>query len=675
MAELTPTYEELQAEIRELRLRLAEAEETLQAIQEGGVDALVVSGSAGDQVYTLNSAEHPYRILVESMNEGAASLTPDGSIIYCNHAFSRITGIDCSKLVGTIFRDLIAEKDRPGFDRLWLKIDEGGSAELEMATPRGPVPSFISCSTHQVEGEKIAFVIINDVSGRKNAEDALKKMNEELEQRIADRTVELESANSLLRDSRRAALNVMNDALDARQQAEEATWALRESHERLKRVLEVEAVGVMFWDLNTGCLVDANDTFLKLMGYSRSDVESHELTWQKFTPPEYHEISLAEVRKFMATGRIGPYEKEYFRKDGTRQWLLFSGSSLGNNQCVEFCVDITTRKQAEEALVRSHEQTEAARRRLGAILDTSPVGVVLVEAGTGSLSLINRRAAEIYGTDYSGFDLYTHTAKVKVVKPDDTPFPLEELPVSRALRGEEVHNVEMAIVRSDGLRVPIVVNAAPLRDSAGEVIAGVATLDDITERKQAEEELLQSEERLRLAMAAARMASWDWHIPSGRTVWNEMHYLMMGYQPMEVEPSYQAWANRVHPDDIDSTSALIQKSMDEKQVYATQFRTLWPDGTVRWLEARGEFSYDQENRTDRCYGVMIDITDRKESEELIQRHFAELQEVNKELARFNDASVGRELRMIELKKEINLLCQQSGIPPRFQLDFEKDQPI
>jgi PAS domain S-box-containing protein len=138
-----------------------------------------------------------------------------------------------------------------------------------------------------------------------------------------------------------------------RQRAEEA---LRQSLERLERVLEVETVGVMFWDLNTGCMVDANDAFLKLMGYSRSEVEARELTWQKLTPPEYMDVSRAEVEKFLATGRVGPYEKEYFRKDGTRRWLLFAGSSLGNNQCVEFCVDISERKKAEEALAQRAQE-------------------------------------------------------------------------------------------------------------------------------------------------------------------------------------------------------------------------------------------------------------------------------------------------------------------------------
>ena len=125
----------------------------------------------------------------------------------------------------------------------------------------------------------------------------------------------------------------VTDMTDKKRSQEE----LRRSLERLEKVLDVQTVGVMFWDLTTGCMIDANETFLRMMGYSRSQVEAQELTWQKLTPPEYIAISRAEVEKFMATGRVGPYEKEYFREDGTRLWLLFAGSSLGNNQCVEFC--------------------------------------------------------------------------------------------------------------------------------------------------------------------------------------------------------------------------------------------------------------------------------------------------------------------------------------------------
>ena len=101
-----------------------------------------------------------------------------------------------------------------------------------------------------------------------------------------------------------------NTDVDELNAAEEA---LRESQARLEKVLEAETVGVnVLWDLTTGCMTGANDTFLNMMGYSRCEVEAGELTWQKLTPPEYHEASLAEIAKFQATGRVGPYEKVVF---------------------------------------------------------------------------------------------------------------------------------------------------------------------------------------------------------------------------------------------------------------------------------------------------------------------------------------------------------------------------
>jgi PAS domain S-box-containing protein len=166
--------------------------------------------------------------------------------------------------------------------------------------------------------------------------------------------------------------------------------ALRESEARLKKVLEAETVGVMFWDLSTGCLVDANDTFLNMMGHSRRDVAERSLTWQKLTAPEYIEQSLAEIRKFQETGRVGPYEKEYLRKDGTRQWFVFAGSSIGKDACVEFCVDISDRKNAEAAL-------RASEGRYRTLFNEATEGIGLADAETGTILECNRAFAALTG--------------------------------------------------------------------------------------------------------------------------------------------------------------------------------------------------------------------------------------------------------------------------------------
>ena len=122
---------------------------------------------------------------------------------------------------------------------------------------------------------------------------------------------------------------------------------LRKSEERLRKVLETDAVGVIFFNAD-GLLIDCNESFLNLTGSARDDVQRKMLTWQKLTPPEWMQASEHQMALRERTGRIGPYEKEYLRKDGSRSWMIFAGRELDDGTIVEFCVDISDRKKAEQ---------------------------------------------------------------------------------------------------------------------------------------------------------------------------------------------------------------------------------------------------------------------------------------------------------------------------------------
>src|SRR6202790_3502452 len=105
-------------ELDELRQRLQEAEETLDAIRNGEVDALVVSGPGGEKVFTLEGAEHPYRVLVESMNEGAVSLSKEGTVLYCNSAFARMAAISLDQVMGHDISEFVPDEDRDTLKKL-----------------------------------------------------------------------------------------------------------------------------------------------------------------------------------------------------------------------------------------------------------------------------------------------------------------------------------------------------------------------------------------------------------------------------------------------------------------------------------------------------------------------------------------------------------------------------
>ncbi|MBO2448013.1 response regulator [Actinomadura barringtoniae] len=120
----------------------------------------------------------------------------------------------------------------------------------------------------------------------------------------------------------------------------------RAVEERLLLVMETENVGVLYFD-PTGTVVDANQAFLKMTGYTREQVDRRKLHWQEMTPPEWIAVSDAQMVNLDATGRIGPYEKEYFMADGSRRWMLFAGRALGDGTISEFCIDITDIKNRE----------------------------------------------------------------------------------------------------------------------------------------------------------------------------------------------------------------------------------------------------------------------------------------------------------------------------------------
>ncbi|PYJ11884.1 MAG: histidine kinase [Verrucomicrobia bacterium] len=137
-----------------------------------------------------------------------------------------------------------------------------------------------------------------------------------------------------------------------RKQAEDE---LRDSEARLRKALEIETVGVMFFTAD-GRITDANGAFLRMSGYTQEDLRKGRLHWDMMPAPEYRERSRQALEEFRRTGKLITNEKRYIRKDGTRWWGLFSASTLSEGVGVKYVLDITDRKQAEEALREGEER-------------------------------------------------------------------------------------------------------------------------------------------------------------------------------------------------------------------------------------------------------------------------------------------------------------------------------
>ena len=134
-----------------------------------------------------------------------------------------------------------------------------------------------------------------------------------------------------------------------------AESALRESERRLRRMVNVARVGVMTLDTE-GVILHANEALIEMLGYERAEFDKRAFTWRDFTPPEHMAASIRVMEQLAVTGRCGPYEKEYIRKDGTRIWMMLVGADLGDGTMVKYAIDISDRKRAEEAERASEER-------------------------------------------------------------------------------------------------------------------------------------------------------------------------------------------------------------------------------------------------------------------------------------------------------------------------------
>jgi PAS domain S-box-containing protein len=177
------TYEQLLNEVNELRLQLEEANETIDAIRTGQVDAIVVQGKKGNELYTLKTADQTYRLFIEKMTEGAVTLDEHGIILYSNSQFASMVSMPLSKVIGLPFKNFIYPDCVSDYDNLFNKgWKEDCKGEIKLRQPKNYIETLLSFTTLELDEGVSLSIILTDLTEQKETQRQLKLNNEKLEE-------------------------------------------------------------------------------------------------------------------------------------------------------------------------------------------------------------------------------------------------------------------------------------------------------------------------------------------------------------------------------------------------------------------------------------------------------------------------------------------------------------
>ena len=421
-----------------------------------------------------------------------------------------------------------------------------------------------------------------------------------------------------LRESHRAALNLMEEAIDAREQAEQAMAGLRLSEESMRaseekfRTLSEAAPALIWYDDAEGNCVYVNQRYIDFSGKTREELAG--CGWQLVLHPDDAEQYLDEFRNAQREQRPFRGRVRVLRHDGRWRWIeshaqpLFGldGRFMGH---VGVSPDITDTVEAEDRLRESREL-------FFGLIESAPFGVYLVDSDF-RLAQVSAAAQKVFENvrPLIGRDFEEVLRSIW-----QEPFATQAINRFRRTleTGEEYRSEETVENRADIRDVEAYdwqIKRIVLPDGTFGV---VCYFFDLTERRRAESALREVQERFHTAQQAGNIGVWDWEAETGRTYWSDVTWRMYGYdEPLE-SPAH-LWEASLHPEDAGHTLERLYRALESRETsYHDEFRIVRPDGSVRWLEGVARIIRDETGKAVRMSGVNMDITDRKRAEQALR---------------------------------------------------------
>jgi PAS domain S-box-containing protein len=394
--------------------------------------------------------------------------------------------------------------------------------------------------------------------------------------------------------------------------------------EKILRALDQHAI-VSIADVR-GVISYVNDRFCEISGYSRAELEGR--THRVVNSGHHSREFFREMWVAISTGQTWQGEICNRRKGGDLYWVastIMPWLSEGGRplQYVSIRTDITQHKRTEQLLRQSSREFQL-------IFDAVPA-LVWYKDVNNRIMRANRTAARMTGMAREAIEgqlwgeVYPEGADRHLR--EDQEIALSRTPRFGILEMIRSHSGGTRWLRSDKL---------PLVNDEGKVTGIIVFAVDVTEQFAAQQALAASEDRLARSQSFANIGTWDWNLATGEVLYSERVPALLGQgaQSSAHAMPYEEWIRAVHPADRARVQDAIDACIERDEQFDTEHRVLWPDGTVRWISARGNVTRDEQGVATRLLGVLQDVTRRKDLEHRLARYSGLLNALRRSMSEF-----------------------------------------
>jgi PAS domain S-box-containing protein len=435
---------------------------------------------------------------------------------------------------------------------------------------------------------------------------------------------------------------------------------LQEINEKFKALFNRNLHCIFIHDFD-GNFLDANEAALKLLGYKREEIPS--INFSTLIDEDQVAKAFAAIEEIKQNGFFKNFIEFKLRcKDGSYVWVETDSSLLFQDDnpyaVLGVARDITDRKNAQDALRKSEE-------RYRQIVEHAPTGIYEVDLQKLKFSRVNSIMCQVTG--YTEDEFLTMSPDALLTEDSKQEYSNR---LNRILAGEKIPETAEYQIRTKDGRKMWVLSSTNIDYENGKPAYASVIVTNISDRKQAEEDLHLSEERYEIATQAAHVGVWDWDIQTGDFHLDSNVKEFLGYSDSEIPNDLEIWSDYVHPDDQQAVMDAFQRHIDGlTPEFNFEHRMLHKDGSIRWIMARGTALRDALGKPIRVIGTDTDITRRKLAEEALQQAHDELEhrvsERTAELAKTNKRLKEREkelknktLKLKEANTALKVLLQQ-----------------